>query len=148
MNYVFNDKNVSVKEFFMLVESLEGCTEDRFPASSVFHTSLRNESKEKLSLDNSISVSARDGNRLVGFLKIVTDYSYIYNIVDVMVSPEYRGRGIARKLINMTLDEAKKNGFIKVSLTAIPGKEDFYKSFGFKEGMSTVLSLRGEDYVS
>jgi hypothetical protein len=47
--------------------------------------------------------------------------------------------------MELTLAECRSNGFIKIFLTAIPGREAFYEKFGFKPAISTVLQLRGED---
>jgi hypothetical protein len=37
---------------------------------------------------------------------------------------------------------------MKIFLTALPGLEDFYRQFGFRETMSPVMTLRGEDEAS
>jgi hypothetical protein len=36
-------------------------------------------------------VTARDGNRLIGFLRAITDYSYCCYISDIAVDKEYQG---------------------------------------------------------
>jgi GNAT superfamily N-acetyltransferase len=148
VSYSFNDR-VTVGELFDLLEKMMKFEGDRFPARNVFHFDLRDPSKEQESLENTISVTARclNGN-LVGYLRILTDNAYIYYILDVMVEPENRGRNIGRRLVEMAVEKAKLNGFIKIFLTAMPGTESFYREFGFNEGMSPVLTIRGEDYVN
>lgn len=141
---------VSSDELFALMNEMEKSTTDRFPPKNVFHYALRTEEKERISLKNTISVTARDtstNNKLVGFLTLLTDHAYIFYILDVMVDPDYRKIGIGKELIGLTVKHCKEEGFVKIFLTAIPGSEPFYKKFGFKEGMSPVLSIRGEDYV-
>lgn len=147
--YTFDDR-VNSKELFELLEEMQKSTTDKFPAASVFHCALRNPEKEELSLQNTIAVTARNSgrnNRLVGYLRLLTDHAYIYYILDVMVDPEYRKQGIGKQLLDLTVNDCKKDGFIKIFLTAIPGSESFYQQFGFKEGMSPVLTIRGEDYT-
>lgn len=148
MKIIFDDKSVSVKELNSLLDNMEKAKNEVYPARNVFHQSLRTNDKERKSLNNSISITARnDEKKLVGFLKIITDHSYMFYILDVMVDPDYRNQGLGKMLIQEAVDFGKKNGFIKITLTSLPDKVDFYKKFGFEEGMSPVLSLRGEDYV-
>ena len=145
--YKFDDE-VSSAELFELMKEMEKSTTDRFPAKNVFHYALRNNEKEKLSLENTISVTARDkSKKLIGYLRLLTDKAYMFYILDVMVDPDYRKLGIGKELLELTVDKSKENGFIKIFLTAIPGSEPFYESFGFKKGMSPVLTMRGEDYI-
>jgi N-acetylglutamate synthase-like GNAT family acetyltransferase len=143
------DDQVSSNELFELMNEMSKSKNDRFPAKDVFHYSLRNENKEKISLNNTISVTAREktSKKLIGFIRLLTDHAYMYYILDVMVAPDYRKKGIGKELMKLVTDKSKENGFIKIFLTAIPGSEEFYRQFGFKEGMSPVLTIRGEDYV-
>ena len=141
---------VSSDELFELMKEMEKSTTDRFPPKNVFHYALRNEEKEKVSLKNTIAITGRDSeknNKLVGYLRLLTDKAYMFYILDVMVDPDYRKQGIGKKLIGLTVKHSKEEGFIKIFLTAIPGSEPFYEKFGFREGMSPVLTIRGEDYV-
>jgi GNAT superfamily N-acetyltransferase len=144
--YCHGDR-VSVAELFHLLGQMEAYDGDRIPARKVFHVALRNNEKERMSLDHTVAVTARkvDG-ALVGYLRILTDHAYIFYILDVMVAPEWRKRGIGKHLMQTAIDQCKTGGFIKIFLTSIPGTEPFYQQFGFKEGMSPVLTIRGEDY--
>jgi len=149
LKFTFDDK-VTVDELFALMKDMEKSTTDKFPPRNVFHYSLRNREKEKISIENTVSVTARDKNRhnkLIGFLRLLTDHAYMYYILDVMVNPDYRKQGIGKKMLEITVNHCKKEGFIKIFLTAIPGSEPFYEKFGFREGMSPVLTIRGEDYT-
>ena len=146
MTYCYGDR-VSVAELFDLLGQMEACDGDRFPARKVFHVALRNNEKERMSLDHTVAVTARQADgTLIGYLRILTDHAYIFYILDVMVAPEWRKHGIGKRLMQMAVDQCKARGFIKIFLTSIPGTEPFYEQFGFKEGMSPVLTLRGEDY--
>ncbi|CAH1584970.1 GNAT family N-acetyltransferase [Vibrio owensii] len=148
MKITMPDLDVSVSEIFELLDAMELATTDNYPARNVFHRDLRNEKLERRSLESTISITARDTEgRLIGFLKLLTDHSYMFYILDVMVHPHYRGQGVGRKLVDEAIRYGKENGFIKIFLTSLPDKVNYYKSFGFGEGMSPVLSLRGEDYV-
>ena len=142
------DDQVGVDEMNKLMRAMEADTSGQFPPSAIFHYSLRNSEREAAALEHGINVTARmpDGT-LVGYMRIVTDHAYIYYIVDVMVHPGYQGSRIGSTMVEAALAELKRRGFIKVLLTAIPGKEEFYGRMGFKPTMSPVMALRGEDYV-
>jgi len=147
MTYTYDD-SVSVHELFELWEKMKAFQGDRFPAHLAFHMPLRDKKKEEESIKNTISVTARDNNgSLIGYLRILTDRAYIYYILDVMVDPKYRKKGIGSNLVELGVEQSKNQGFIKIFLTALPGTEKFYKKYGFNEGMSPVLTIRGEDYL-
>lgn len=145
--YCYGDQ-VSPDELFHLLDRMAAYTGDRIPARNVFHVPLRTPEKERTSLTHTISVTARksDGT-LVGYLRILTDHAYIFYILDVMVAPDWRKRGVGKRLMQMAVERCKADGFIKIFLTAIPGTEGFYRPFGFKEGMSPVLTIRGEEHL-
>ena len=146
MIYKYEDV-VEVGELFGLLERMMTFEGDRFPAKNVFHVELRSREKEAISLANCISVTARGADgELVGYLRVITDGAYIYYVLDVMVDPEFRGQGIGKALVELAVEKCKQDGCIKLFLTALPGAEGFYAKFGFKEGMSPVLTMRGEDY--
>ena len=61
-------------------------------------------------------------------------YQSVYGL-DVL--PEYRGRGLAHKLMAQLIDQAKKEGRRGVTLTCLDDKIGFYETMGFKnEGVS------------
>ncbi len=142
------DDEVTVGEMNHLMRAMEADTSGRFPPSAIFHYALRNDEREAAALTHGINVTARKpDSTMIGYMRIVTDHAYIYYIVDVMVHPGYQGSRIGSTMVEAALAELKQRGFIKVLLTAIPGKEEFYGRMGFKPTMSPVMALRGEDYV-
>ena len=79
---------------------------------------------------------AWDGDEPVGMARVVSDGGYMTLIVDVMVLPDYQGRGIGRQLltnINQWLDSLGEDGLcIMVNLMATTGNEGFYEKFGYE----------------
>ena len=135
-------------EFFDLLDRMENSVNDMIPAHKAFHRSLRTVAKEESSIANAGIITARDSEGLlIGFLRYVTDYTYVYYLTEMMVDPKYQGMGVGKKLMNIWVDEGKKGGFIKMILTSIPDKEQFYRKLDFQPPMSPVLALRGEDFV-
>ena len=87
-------------------------------------------------LENSaFIVCARDGEKAVGMARVITDYGYIVYVADVIVQPEYQGKGLGREIMTRIMayiNEKIAPGHYKfVNLMSKRGKETFYKKFGF-----------------
>jgi len=85
--------------------------------------------------NSALTLCARDGGLAVGVTRVLTDYGWIAYINDVIVRPEYQGRGIGRELMTQVIEYINTNispGQSKcVTLMAARGKEGFYEKFGF-----------------
>ena len=90
-------------------------------------------------------VSIYDGNEIVAMARMIGDIGLDYYIKDVVVKPEYQGKGIGRLLINELLKFIKENGVkdteIFVELCAMPDKIPFYKKFGFDANEAQRLKI-------
>lgn len=92
-------------------------------------------------LKNSYIWCIREGNcvsgRPIGLGRLVWDRGYVMYIADVIVIPEYQGKGLGRLIMDKILEfihEQLKPGYrFMVTLVSAKGKEDFYKKFGFVE---------------
>ena len=88
-------------------------------------------------LANSICcVSAYDGEKIVGFGRLIGDRVMFLYIQDVMVLPEYQGQkigtGIMNRLLLKVLELKEISPQIRTYLGASKGKGNFYKRFGFQ----------------
>ena len=94
-----------------------------------------NEIVEEALSNTLCSICAYDGEKLIGYGRIIGDKTIFLYIQDVMVIPEYQGKKIGTGIMNMLLeqiDEYKKvNTEIRTYLGASKGKESFYEKFGF-----------------
>ncbi len=87
-------------------------------------------------LNNTLySLCVYDGNKLIGYGRIIGDKTIFLYIHDVMVIPAYQGKNIGTRIMTKLLeqiDEYKKvNPNIRTYLGASKGKESFYEKFGF-----------------
>jgi len=79
-----------------------------------------------------------DQNKLIGVGRALADGVDCSYICDVAVHPEYQGLGIGKNIISKLVKLSA--GHKKIILYAYPGKEPFYKKFGFKR-MSTAMAI-------
>ena len=90
-------------------------------------------------------VSVFDGDKIVAMARMNGDMGLDYYIKDVIVRPEYQGRGIGRMLINELLKFISENGVkdtdIFMELCAMPDKIPFYEKFGFSANEAQRLRM-------
>lgn len=75
-------------------------------------------------------ITARDGSRLVGISRAVTDFSYCCYLSDLAVDSAYQRQGIGRRLIEETRRHAGDEATL--ILVAAPAAESYYPSIGMK----------------
>jgi GNAT superfamily N-acetyltransferase len=81
------------------------------------------------SVANSMCFSAFDGDRQVGFARVVTDEATFAWVCDVFVDDDRRGQGIGRQLMEAVRDDPRLRGLKRTVLaTSSPA---FYEPFGF-----------------
>lgn len=94
---------------------------------------------DKLSevLENARLFVAKDGDKIIGFATLcpfVSPTGRKASIEDVVVSAEYRGQGIGRRLVEAAIEKAKESAPITLQLTSRPSREaanHLYQSMGF-----------------
>ena len=90
-------------------------------------------------------VSIFDGDTIVAMARMNGDMGLCYYIKDVVVRPEYQGKGIGRMLINELMkfinDHGVKGTEIFVELCAMTDKIPFYQKFGFDSNEAQRLKM-------
>ena len=122
MNVEYIEKTPTPAEFNMLTELVGWGT--------------REENIVEEALNNTLySLCAYNGDKLIGYGRIIGDKTIFLYIQDIMVIPEYQGQkigtGIMNKLIAKINEYKKINPYIRTYLGASKGKENFYEKFGF-----------------
>ena len=74
--------------------------------------------------------SAWDGNRLIGFARVLTDRVYRATLWDVVVHTDYQKRGVGEELVNRILSHSVLSKVEKFWLNT-RDKFGFYEKFGF-----------------
>ncbi len=75
-----------------------------------------------------IVVTARDGERLVGISRAITDFAYCCYLSDLAVAGKYQSQGIGKRLIAETHRAAGYD--TTLILLAAPAAEGYYPKIG------------------
>ena len=90
-------------------------------------------------------VSVFDDDQIVAMARVIGDMGLDYYLKDVIVRPEYQGKGIGRMLIHELLKFVSEHGIpgtnIFVELCAVPDKIPFYEKFGFEANEAQRLKM-------
>lgn len=89
------------------------------------------------------TLSAWDGKKLVGFCRVLTDFVYRAALYDVIVHPDYRGRGAGRLLLEGVTNHPKLRRVERWFLST-RDKHAFYEQFGWTRSHGNVMELRRE----
>jgi N-acetylglutamate synthase-like GNAT family acetyltransferase len=76
-------------------------------------------------------VAAYSENKLVGFGRIISDGIHHALIVDVIVHPEYQGKGIGKEIMNRLIAKCNEHKIRDVQLFSAKDKSTFYERLGF-----------------
>ncbi len=85
---------------------------------------------EKMVRNADLTITAWDGDLLVGVARSVTDHVFCCYLADLAVDRAYQRRGIGRELIRLTRETLGPR--CKVVLLSAPGAVDYYPHIGFR----------------
>ena len=85
--------------------------------------------------------AADSAKRLIGFARVVTDFTYRATLLDVIVHPAYRGKGLGRALLEKTLSHPRLKKLEHIDLFCLPPLIPFYKKFGFNSDRLGIVRL-------
>lgn len=81
---------------------------------------------------------AREDGRLVGAGRALADGADCSCLCDIAVLPSHQGTGVGQQIVARLV--ALSAGHKKIILYAVPGKEPFYRRFGFRR-MLTAMAI-------
>ena len=121
MEYKADDKQLDAAKFLDLAEKV-------WPGSYDIV-------KTAEAISKTVNITAYDGERLVGFLRILTDGYFFRTITELLVLPEYQGRGIGSRLLKLASDSAPTILYFGSQ----PGVEEFYEKNGCKKSLQSYI---------
>ncbi|MGF1866451.1 GNAT family N-acetyltransferase [Enterovibrio norvegicus] len=81
------------------------------------------------SIKHSECFSLCDNDYFVGFARVVTDYSTFAYVADVIVDPDYRGKGLGKWLVDTVVNDARWKG--QLMMLATDDAHALYERHGF-----------------
>lgn len=79
----------------------------------------------------SLTVTAWDGEKLVGISRSLTDFAYVAYLADLAVDKEYQRSGIGKQLVEET--KKRLGSECMIVLLAAPKANDYYEHIGFEQ---------------
>jgi N-acetylglutamate synthase-like GNAT family acetyltransferase len=88
--------------------------------------------KVQKSIDHSLNFGVYDGNKQVGFARVISDFSTIAYLGDVYLLDPYRGKGIAKELMDCIMGHPELQGLRRwILLTSTA--DWLYEKYGFEK---------------
>lgn len=91
--------------------------------------------KTQNALSKTQNITAYDGDRLVGCLRILSDGYFFGTITELLVLPDYQNKGIGSQLLQL----AKKNTPTMLYFGSQPGIEAFYEKNGCQRSLQSYI---------
>ncbi len=124
---------------------------NNLPADYEYTEEIVRESRDYFLNGDHITVLAIDGGEVIGcasmsFMWIMPTFSHPTgkraHLMNVYTRSEYRRQGIARKMVNMLIDETWKRGATEISLDATTMGRPLYESLGFTNSTEGMVLTR------
>ncbi|MEQ9354668.1 MAG: GNAT family N-acetyltransferase [Coleofasciculus chthonoplastes F3-SA18-01] len=80
-----------------------------------------------------VSMWQQRGNtrRLIGFARATSDHAFNATIWDVVVHPQFQGKGLGKALMKYTIKKLRSEDISNITLFADPQVVNFYRQMGF-----------------
>ncbi|WP_370678205.1 GNAT family N-acetyltransferase [Pleomorphomonas sp. PLEO] len=89
-------------------------------------------------------IGVYDGDLIVGFVNVAWDGGVHAFILDTCVHPDYRGRGIATRLVEEAIALARQKGSHWLHVDFEPHLEPFYRKCGFRPTAAGLIALQSQ----
>ena len=83
-----------------------------------------------------------EGDRLIAFTRVITDFVYRAMILDVIVKPTHRKTGLGAKLMDAVLNHPKLQTVENFALNCLPNMMLFYERWGFTDDVGEMKFMR------
>jgi ribosomal protein S18 acetylase RimI-like enzyme len=119
ITYVVDDKKLTVEDFLSLVNNVW---------KGNYELKLVEEALQK-----TINITAWDNQQLIGCARILTDGYFFGTVPEILVLPNYQGKGIGKQLMELVWDVSPTSLFFGSQ----PGKEEFFEKLGYTKSIQS-----------
>lgn len=103
---------------------------------------------EKMLRHTDILIGAvSEQNKLIGFVRVLTDYVYKATIYDLIVHPQYRKQGLGEQLMEQVMNHPDLQGVAAFDLHCLPAMHGFYAKWGFSTDLGELTFMRCDKQV-
>ena len=121
MEYIIDDREMCVQEFLSLACSV---WPGDYDAAAAERATAR-----------TLNITARENGCLIGCLRILTDGCFFGTITELLVRPEYQGRGVGSRLLRLAAEHTPT----MLYFSAQPGVEGFYEKNDLKKSLQSYM---------
>lgn len=121
MEYIVDDKMLNTSVFLPFVNQIWSGDYDI--------------EKTQKALSKTLNITAYDGKRLVGCLRILSDGYFFGTITELLILPEYQKQGIGSRLLQL----AKENSPTMLYFGSQSGIEAFYEKNGCQKSLQSYI---------
>jgi len=89
-----------------------------------------------------ICIGLIENNTLIGFVRVITDYTFKALIFDLIIDSNYRKKSLGKKLLNLIKSHEKIKNITHFELYCLPELKGFYEQFGFSGEIGGIELLR------
>jgi len=83
-----------------------------------------------------------NGNNLVAFTRIISDFTYKAIIFDVIVSASQQGKGLGKQLMSLVKHHEELQNVKHIELYCLPEMEPFYNRYDFTAELDGIKLMR------
>ncbi|MDW7662770.1 MAG: GNAT family N-acetyltransferase [Bacillota bacterium] len=130
-----NDFYISTDKTKLNIESVKALLKQTYWASE------RKEETIIKSIENSICYGVYEGDKLVGFGRVVTDHATVFWICDIIIDENYRGKNLGKKIMEKIMATKEFDGLL--GILATQDAHGLYEQYGFvKEPVKFMMKKR------
>lgn len=95
------------------------------------------------SIENSICYGIYKNNEQVGFGRVVTDFSTVFYLCDIIIDEKHRGRGLGKMLMEHIMSNKELEGL--KGILATEDAHGLYEKYGFVTETRTLMQKKRSD---
>ncbi len=133
--------SISTSKFLLDAEKIQRLLKNCFWSENVPVEYVKRFIKHSLCF----GVYQKNPHELVGFGRVITDYTTFAYIGDIVIDPRHRGKGLGTALVSRIMHHPELRGLKTWSLRTTEEAKAIYESNGFKPAEETHTILEIED---